>query len=60
MWMIERRQRFGFALKARQPVTISREGVGRDLDGNFAVEPAIGGARQTSPMPPSQSLAVLR
>ena len=42
--MVERRQRFGFALEARQTFGILREGLRQDLDGHLAIETGIAGA----------------
>ena len=38
VWMIQRRQRFCLALEPRQALEISRERVGKDLDGDLATE----------------------
>ena len=42
--MIQRRQRLGFALEARQPLGIVREGVGQDLDRDLPTQVGVGGA----------------
>ena len=39
--MIERREHLGSAFKPRQPIRIVHNRVGKDLDGNLAVEPGI-------------------
>lgn len=42
--VIERRQNLRFPLKACQPLRIVREGIGQNLDGDFAIELGVGGA----------------
>ena len=39
--MIQRRRRAGFLLKAPQPVGIGRDGLGQNLDRDFAVQPRV-------------------
>jgi hypothetical protein len=57
--VVERGQDLCLALEARHAVRIVREGLGQDFDGHLAPELVIV-ARQTSPMPLSPSLAVMR
>ena len=41
--MVQRREHFGFALKASQPIVIGRDGRRQDLDGDLALQPRVGG-----------------
>ena len=43
MRMIQRREYFRLALKARDPIVVSREGRRQDLDGDLALQLGIGG-----------------
>jgi hypothetical protein len=42
--MVQRRQRFRFALEPREPLGIRREYLRQDLDRDLAVEPGVTGA----------------
>ena len=44
VWMIQGRERLGLALEPRQALEISRECVGKDLDGDVAAERRVGGS----------------
>ena len=39
--MVQRRQRFRFALEAREPLGITRDEVGQSLEGDIAIESRI-------------------
>ncbi len=56
--MVERREHFGFALKAREPIRIAATEAGSTLiaTGRFRL---LSVARYTSPMPPSPIGAVI-
>ena len=41
MWVIERGEDFGFALKARQPVGVGRERCGQDLHRDLALQSGV-------------------
>ena len=57
--MVERRQDLGFALEALHARGILGNGSGKDLDGDVAAELGVERAI-ASPMPPAQSLPVIR
>ena len=42
--MVQRRQRLGFALEARQPLGVVGEGLGQDLDRDVATQLGVGRA----------------
>jgi len=56
--MIQRGQRFRFALKARDPLGIGDEQLGQDLDRDIAIELRVA-ARYTSPIPPAPSATTI-
>ena len=50
--MIQRREQFRLALKARDAIGIAADGLGQDLDRDVALQ-LVSRARYTSPMPPA-------
>ena len=57
--MRERRDRLGFALEARRAPIRPRRAWRQDLDRHLAIEPGVGRARYTSPIPPAPSGATI-
>jgi hypothetical protein len=55
--MVERRQHFGFALKAREPFGITGDRRWQHLQRDLAFR-LVSVARYTAPMPPSPSFAM--